>query len=241
MSDPGPLVADLVLEGGGVKGTALAGAIAALQEAGYRLNRVAGTSSGALFGSLVAAGVPAAEVHQRLLDVDYRTLTDPTFWKRLPLPLLNDAIAELTDHGLYRGDALRALVERELATVHVRTYADLRLDDPGMDPRVPVERRYRLVVVASDLTRQRMVRIPWYMRFEYGIDPDAVSVADSVRMSTAIPFFYTPFTLRSQLTNQDSVMVDGGVTSTFPADIFDRSDGVPPRWPTFFIGVMGHV
>ena len=36
-------------------------------------------------------------------------------------------------------------------------------------------------------------------------------------------------------------MVDGGVTSTFPADIFDRSDGVPPRWPTFFIGVMGHV
>jgi NTE family protein len=28
-------------------------------------------------------------------------------------------------------------------------------------------------------------------------------------------------------------MVDGGMLSNFPIDVFDRTDGVAPRWPTF--------
>ena len=237
MTDPGPRDADLVLEGGGVKAPALAGAVAALQQAGYRFHRIAGTSSGSLVGALVAAGLPAAELHQRLLDTDYRALLDPTFWKHLPIPVVSDALAELADQALYRGDALHELVAAELAAAGVRTFADLRVDDPGMDPSVPAERRYKLAVVVSDLTRRRMVRIPWYMRRDYGIDPDTIAVADAVRMSTAIPFFYKPFRLRSQLTGEDSFMVDGGVTDTFPVHIFDRTDGLPPRWPTIHIGL----
>jgi NTE family protein len=34
---------------------------------------------------------------------------------------------------------------------------------------------------------------------------------------------------------QDSYMVDGGMLSNFPIDVFDRKDGKPPRWPTFGI------
>ena len=30
-------------------------------------------------------------------------------------------------------------------------------------------------------------------------------------------------------------MVDGGMLSNFPIDVFDRTDGKPPRWPTFGI------
>jgi NTE family protein len=241
MSDPSPRVADLVLEGGGVKGTALAGACAALEQAGYRLNRIAGTSAGALFGALVAAGIPAAALHQRLLDMDYRTLLDPTLWKRLPIPLVDDALAELAEQALYRGDALHDLVESELRAVNVHTFGDLRIDDAGMDPAVDAERRYKLVVVVSDLTRQRMVRVPWYVRRDYGIDPDSVAVADAVRMSTAIPFFYKPFRLRSRITGEESLMVDGGVTDSFPIHIFDRTDGRPPRWPTFYIGLSAEL
>jgi NTE family protein len=33
-------------------------------------------------------------------------------------------------------------------------------------------------------------------------------------------------------------MVDGGISSGFPVDIFDRRDGIPPRWPTFYIGLQ---
>ena len=43
---------DLVLEGGGVKGIALVGAIGPLVAAGYRFPRIAGTSAGAIVGSI---------------------------------------------------------------------------------------------------------------------------------------------------------------------------------------------
>ena len=45
---------DLVLEGGGVKGIALVGAVGVLLEQGYTIHKVAGTSAGAVVGSLVA-------------------------------------------------------------------------------------------------------------------------------------------------------------------------------------------
>jgi predicted acylesterase/phospholipase RssA len=54
-SNPSPLVADLVLEGGGVLGIGHVGAISALDEAGYSFARVAGTSAGSIVGALVAA------------------------------------------------------------------------------------------------------------------------------------------------------------------------------------------
>jgi predicted patatin/cPLA2 family phospholipase len=40
------VLADLVLEGGGVQGIALVGAIIVLPERGYQFRRVAGTSAG---------------------------------------------------------------------------------------------------------------------------------------------------------------------------------------------------
>ena len=40
--------ADLVLEGGGVKGVGLVGAYSALSDAGYTFHRIAGTSAGAI-------------------------------------------------------------------------------------------------------------------------------------------------------------------------------------------------
>ena len=50
-----PKKADLVLEGGGVKGIALVGAAVALAEDGYRFERVAGSSAGALVGAIIVA------------------------------------------------------------------------------------------------------------------------------------------------------------------------------------------
>jgi hypothetical protein len=34
-----------------------------------------------------------------------------------------------------------------------------------------------------------------------------------VRMSASLPFFYVPFRLRSTITGQDSLMMDGGLVS----------------------------
>ena len=48
---------DLVLAGGGVKGIGLVGAVVRLMEAGYRPNRIAGTSAGAMAAALTAAAM----------------------------------------------------------------------------------------------------------------------------------------------------------------------------------------
>ena len=52
--------ADLVLEGGGVKGTGLVGAITALISASepYTFHRVAGTSAGAIVASMLGPATP---------------------------------------------------------------------------------------------------------------------------------------------------------------------------------------
>jgi NTE family protein len=115
----------------------------------------------------------------------------------------------------------------------VRTFADLRRTDPGADPAVDTpERRYKLVVMATDVTNGRLLRLPWdYGRF--GLDPDEQLVADAVRMSLSIPFYFEPCTLPNTVTGKPATIVDGGLLSNFAIEIFDRTDGKAPRWPTF--------
>ena len=58
--------ADLVCEGGGVRGIGLVGAIHALASAGYGFPRVAGSSAGAIVASMIAALQAAGEPLSRL-------------------------------------------------------------------------------------------------------------------------------------------------------------------------------
>jgi NTE family protein len=235
----GPLVADLVLEGGGVKGLALVGAVSVFAGAGYTFARVAGTSAGAVVGSVVAALQHAGEPLSRLEDVarslDYRKLRDRGLLGRIagPLSPVVDGLSLAFESGIFEGEYLHDWLSGTLRDLGVRTFGDLRRQDPGDDPAAPLdpEHSYGLVVTASDLSRRRLVRLPWDYPL-YGLDPDEQPVADAVRASSSIPFYYEPITLRSP-DKSVSTLVDGGVLSNFPIALFDRTDGRPPRWPTF--------
>src|SRR5437879_9929986 len=98
------------------------------------------------------------------------------------------------------------------------------------------EQHYKCVVMTSDVTRGERVRFPWHYAV-YGKDPDEQLVADAVRCSMSIPFFFDPvkFDYEAKDGPRASYMVDGGMLSNFPIDVFDRTDGRPPRWPTFGI------
>lgn len=212
---------DIVLEGGGVKGTALVGALQTLADAGYAPRRVAGTSAGAIVGALTAAGMPIADMVSVMQNLDYTKFRDEGFIDKLGLP--GKAASLYFEKGVYEGAYLKSWLTAQLEKLGVRTFADLKLTDEWAQ-ELPLEQRYKLVVIVSDVTRGRMVRLPWDYA-QYGLDPDTQLVADAVRASMSIPFFYEPARL------QGNYLVDGGLLSNFPIAIFD--DGT--SWPTLGI------
>jgi NTE family protein len=226
--------ADLVLEGGGVKGLGTVGAVMGLLDAGWTFPRVAGTSVGALAAAFAAAGADSAVFREVLGRLDLRKIPD----RRVPLPLVSESVSLALGHGAYAGDWIHRWLTDELDKLGVRTFADLRRDDPGDDPALLTpEHRYGLVVMATDVTNGRLLRLPWdYPRF--GLDPDGQRVADAVRMSLSIPFYFDPCTLRNPVSGGEATIVDGGVLSNFAIEIFDRTDGREPRWPTFGVRLL---
>ena len=223
--------ADLVLEGGGVKGLGLVGAVSALADAGYRFPRVAGSSAGAVVASLVAAlqvaGEPLDRLEEIVRSVDLRRLRDPGGLGRLPV--VGRALSLLVHDGLYQGQYLEDFLSGVLGDLGVRTFADLAV--PETDPLAegqPPRSRSRLVVTVSDLSRSRLVRLPWDLR-DY--DLEDLPVARAVRASAAIPFFFRP--VRVPTSTGEATWVDGGLLSSFPVGLFDRADTAEPRWPTF--------
>ena len=213
------LKADIVLEGGGVKGIGLVGAIKTLENSGYSFQRVAGTSAGAIVGAFVAAGCNAELLTKLLYSLNYTQLRDETFLSRLGT---SGKIGSLLMHnGLYKGDYLRNWMEQELKKCGVSTFGDLKLDDKRFK-NVPTTQRYKLVIVTADVSKGEVVYLPWDYH-KYGLDPDKQLVADAVRASMSIPFFYTPASL------EKSTLVDGGMFSNFPIGLFDTT----PEWPTF--------
>lgn len=223
--------ADLVLEGGGVKGIGLVGALSSLEKAGYSFSRVAGTSAGAITGALIAAGMSADEMEAVMRELDYFKFQDESFLDKLGH--LGKGLSVIFEKGIYEGNYLREWLSEQLKNKGIETFADLRLpEDP--ESTIPRERAYKLVVMASDITHGRLVRLPWdYPR--YGLDPDEQRVADAVRASMSIPIFFEPVRLDDKETGNEAVLVDGGMLSNFPIGAFDRTDGRAPRWPTFGI------
>jgi NTE family protein len=250
------LNADLVLEGGGVKGIGLAGAILVLAEAGYRFPRAAGTSAGAIAAVLVASieksGQDMTVLRDYLSDIDYQQFMQAGPVQRA-FERVGGRFAEgcelIFRPGLYSGDYLRAWLGAKLAACGVETWADLAIsasDDPGMS--LPECQRYRAMVHVSDISRGTLARLPWDYSDFYGLPPDAQDVIGAVRASMSIPFFFAP--VRTVAKPSHALMpdgstvtwpggtvtwVDGGMLMNFPISAFDRVDGAAPRWPTIGI------
>jgi len=239
--------ADLVLEGGGVKGIGLAGAVLTLDQAGYRFQRVAGTSAGAIAAAIIAAldkaGKPVSELQGYLQEVKFEQFMAKGHF-RAALGGLGDAEHLLLHMGLYDGDYLLDWLGGVLNDIGVTLFGDLRLDDPGADETWTARQRYSLVVHTSDITRGKLVRLPWdYVN--YGLDADHQRIVDAVRASMSIPFFFTPVSVRAAAVTADVAdmaapagrvtWVDGGLLDNFPVDVFDRADGAAARWPTIGI------
>ena len=221
-----PNYADLVFEGGGVKGIGLAGALATLEERGYAPQNVAGTSAGSISAALLAAGYSAPELREIIMDLDYRQFQDKGWEDKVPL--IERSLSLLLDLGIYEGNFFYNWIQERLEAKDVRTFADLVHPEYADEPRF----RHRLQVVVSDVTTHDLLVLPRDAA-KLGIEPDELDVALAVRMSMSIPVFFEPVRFENPKTGQTHVIVDGGMLSNYPVWLFDCDDGTPPDWPTF--------
>lgn len=203
--------ADAVFEGGGVRGIALVGALAAAEEAGYtEWVNVAGASVGAVLASLVAAGYRSSDIRSLMNDLDLAALRQVGFG--------GPGLGLLLSGGLYSLLPLEHWLGKALARKGFTTFGDRVL--PDAEPRY----HHRLQVITSDLSRRALVLLP-RDAMTYGVAPDDVPVAQAVLMSSSIPLYFRPVRW------QGGVFVDGGLLSTFPVWLFDAPGA--PAWPTF--------
>ncbi len=195
-----------VFEGGGVKGIALVGALKAAEELGFTFRAVAGTSAGAIVASLVAAGYTADELRSILMEKDFKEFKDPVSgW----IPGAN--IAQVWNKmGFYKGDHFHTWIREKLASKFFDSKKkSLTFKKLFEKTGIP------LTVVAIELISQEV------RAFESSRN-ETIHVADAVRMSMSIPFFFVPYRLGTEL------YVDGGVLSNFPAWVFKNTQLTDP-------------
>ncbi|MBT2677541.1 patatin-like phospholipase family protein [Bacillus sp. ISL-35] len=196
---------DGVFSGGGIKGLALVGACAAIEERGFRFKRVAGTSAGSLIAGLLAAGYTSTEMAGILDELDLKKFLDSR--KTIFPSALTKWLFVYWRLGLYKGDELEWWIAEVLAARGLRTFGDLAPD--------------ALRIIASDLTNGRLLILPDDLP-KYGVDPRTFPVARAIRMSCSLPFFFEPVKLRDRV--GANIVVDGGVLSNFPMWLFDQEN-----------------
>jgi NTE family protein len=233
-----------VLSGGGVKGAALAGCLAAAGERDIEWVGCAGTSAGALIAALASVGFGGAAIGEKLkTDLHPRALVDDRGAQldevvklraqvrplvtgnlfdrgRALVALSRNAILKAigTDYGVYDGAYLEKAVGAMIRTGPLvagkpsDTFQDL------IAAACP-----QLKVVASNISTNRAVVFP---------DDAQMAVASAVRVSMGYPFVYRPMK-----TDQNQLLVDGGVASNLPCFVFAREHELT-RHPIFAFGLV---
>jgi len=205
---------DLALEGGGTKLIGHVGAYAALTARGFTLSHAAGTSGGSIVAAGAVAGYTPAELRRLVMGINYTKFLDGNKWTKY--------WRVINHYGLYRGEEFYNFMKKILADKGVYTFKDLLSKDPVDHSNLKY--RWRLKVIAADLTNGRMVTFPNDATL-YGLNPDDMEVALAVRMSMSIPLFFEPVKFG------DCYIADGGMLSNFPIWIWDGD--ATPDWPTF--------
>jgi NTE family protein len=194
---------NLVFEGGGVKGIAYAGAIEVFEKHGWLsdIERVGGTSAGAITATLLAMGAGSADIAEIVGGTDFRDFMDDSFF------IVRDAERLVNDFGWYKGDEFSRWIKKL-----VYDFAG----DPELTFRHLAERAFhnpkrfrKLYVIGSNLSLQ----LPQV--FSADDTPD-VALWEAVRISMSIPLFF------ACVRRNGEVNVDGGVTWNYPLDLFDH-------------------
>jgi NTE family protein len=200
---------NLVFEGGGVKGVAYGGVVEVLEQAQItpQIKRVAGTSAGAITATMMGLNYTADEFVKIMMGINFEKFEDGSD--------LEGPIRLFEHYGWFKGDYFLNLMESYIAD---KTKIDGKPGDGRATFRDFVEKYKdlnfkRLYLFGTNLTQQAV------QEFSYETTPD-IAVADAVRISMSIPFFFEARYYEQN--GQNDIYCDGGVLNNYPIDTFDQ-------------------
>ena len=204
----------LVLSGGGAKGLTHVGVIRALEENHIPIDYIAGTSMGAIVGSLYAMGYSPDEMTELLKSDDFKRWSTGEveqkhmyyFKKNLPTPELINIRLNFKDSINFKPQILpTSFVDPiQMNLVFMRLYASATAASKANFDSLFIPFR----CIASDIYNKKQI-----------ISRNG-DLGDAVRASMTFPFMFKPIELNGQLA------YDGGIYNNFPADIV-REDFKP--------------
>ena len=200
---------NLVFEGGGVKGIAYVGALEILDQEGILkdIERVAGTSAGAMVAVLIGLGYSAEEMKDILWKIKFRNFLDKSWG------LIRNTERLVDDYGWYKGEFFRNLMAEYIQAktgdgeITFKDIEKMRIEGkPFRD----------IYLIGADLSTG------YSKVFSASTTPD-VKVADAARISMSIPLIFAAV---KGLNGDDHIYVDGGLLENYAIKVFDRKDYV---------------
>ncbi len=189
---------NLVFEGGGVKGIAYLGALQVLEKKKIlkHIQRIGGTSAGAINAILSALQYGPEETADILMKLDFHNFMDSSWG------IIRDTDRLITKFGWYKGDFFRKwigeLIEKKTGNPH-STFNDFaRKGFPD------------IYLIGTNLSTG------FSEVFSVEHTP-RMPVADAARISMSIPLFFA-----AVRNFRGDVFVDGGIFNNYPVKLFDR-------------------
>jgi NTE family protein len=207
---------NLVLEGGGVRGFAYAGAFQVLDSMGILqdIERVGGTSAGAIQAALLAVGYTPKEILDLTAYLKPQEFNDGAWFVGTGIRRLN------REFGYYKGEKIGQWIEGLIA----QKTGDGNITFSQLHRQRTAKGYKDLYITGTDLTYQSL-RI-----FSFEGYPD-MRIKDAVRISLSIPLYYKPVLIddKGRVYEKPAagirlhMMVDGGALSNYPLYMFDSS------------------
>ena len=188
----------LVLSGGGAKGFAHIGVLKVIDSLGIEVDYIAGTSMGAVIGSLYSTGYSGKQLEAFFNSQDFNVLINDEFER-----------------------SSKTFYERENAEKYVVSlpFENLKISLPSALSRGQnvYNLLYQLMLPVKEINDFSQLPIPFFCvatDIETGesIIMDRGSLAESVTASGALPSLFEPVVI------DDQILIDGGVTNNFPVE-----------------------
>jgi NTE family protein len=191
----------LIVEGGGVKGIAHAGALCAMDINGTyeKITHVAGSSAGSQVAALVAAGFTASEIRETVLKMPVKKFFDKSWG------YVRNIYRLVTQHGYCSGDFMESYLDALIAKKAAKakaTFSDLWLLT-GKELRITG-------------TCLEDGKLHWFDRHT----APSMPVSKAVRISSCFPLAFVPVVWEGK------TFVDGGVLRNLPLNAFPEVPGI---------------